>query len=170
MDMGLVRWCLSCVLVGLALAAAPAAATAEIMSHVTAHFGQTLEECREESGLTTDMMAAFAHYWSEDFGKATVPREFGCALICMSHKLSLLQHDVRLHRLNMDDYIRSFPNGDLLSKKMVDMIHECEQQHDTVDDDCERIVNVSLCFRSTAQREGIAPNLAMVEAALEQYT
>ncbi|XP_013162827.1 PREDICTED: general odorant-binding protein 2-like [Papilio xuthus] len=170
MDMGLLHWCLSCALAGLALTAAPAAATAEIMSHVTAHFGQTLEECREESGLTMDMMEAFAHYWSEDFGKATVQREFGCALICMSHKFSLLQDDVRLHHLNMDDYIRSFPNGELLSTKMVSMIHECERQYDSVEDDCDRIVDVSLCFRSAAQREGIAPNLAMVEAALEQYT
>lgn len=45
--MGLLHW-LSCVLVVLALGAAPAAATAEVMSHVTAHFGQMLEDCREE--------------------------------------------------------------------------------------------------------------------------
>ncbi|XP_013136922.1 PREDICTED: general odorant-binding protein 2-like [Papilio polytes] len=140
------------------------------MSHVTAHFGQMLEDCREESGLTVDMMAAFAHYWSDEFPTSSVQREFGCALICMAHKFSLLKDDVRMHRVNMDDYIRSFPDGELLSDKMIDMIHECERQHDAMEDDCDRIMNISLCFRRAALRDGIAPSLAMVEAVLDQYT
>lgn len=60
--------------------------------------------------------------------------------------------------------------GELLSDKMVDMIHECERQHDAMEDDCDRIMNISLCFRRAALRDGIAPSLAMVEAVLDQYT
>lgn len=39
----------SCLLLMIAAAVAPAVkGTAEVMSHVTAHFGKALEECREE--------------------------------------------------------------------------------------------------------------------------
>lgn len=112
---------------------------AEVMSHVTAHFGKSLEECREEvslestlcqqvflnylsqihkllqlyrcfqSGLTVDIMEEFKHFWHEDF--EVVHRELGCAIICMSNKYTLLDDDARLHHDNMEDYVKSFPNG-----------------------------------------------------------
>ncbi|XP_068620661.1 general odorant-binding protein 2-like [Battus philenor] len=147
--------------------AAQVVGTAEVMSHVTAHFGKTLDECREESGLTKDIMTEFSQFWSEEF--EVVHRELGCALICMSNKFSLMQDDARMHHVNMHDYIRSFPDGESLSARMVQMIHGCEQQHDHEPDECTRVVRVAACFKRDARAAGIAPDLAMLEAVLDNY-
>nr|QRF70946.1 general odorant-binding protein [Semiothisa cinerearia] len=144
-----------------------AAGTAEVMSHVAAHFGKALNECREESGLSPNILEEFHHFWSEDF--EVVHRELGCALICMSNKLTLLQDDVRMHHLNMHDYVKSFPKGDVLSAKLVELIHNCEKQYNEIPDDCDRVVKVAACFKDDAKKAGIAPEVAMIEAVLEQY-
>ncbi|KAG6450958.1 general odorant-binding protein 2 [Manduca sexta] len=141
--------------------------TAEVMSHVTAHFGKALEECREESGLPVEVMDEFKHFWREDF--EVVHRELGCAIICMSNKFELLQDDTRIHHVNMHDYIKSFPNGQVLSEKMVQLIHNCEKQYDDIADDCDRVVKVAACFKKDAKKEGIAPEVAMIEAVIEKY-
>ncbi|XP_041984554.1 general odorant-binding protein 2-like [Aricia agestis] len=141
--------------------------TAEVMSHVTAHFGKSLEECREESGLTKDVMEEFQHFWSENF--EVVHRELGCAIICMSNKFSLMHDDARVHHVNMADYIKGFPNGEVLSDRMVQMIHNCEKQFEDIDDECSRVVKTAACFKEDCKKAGIAPEVAMIEAVLEQY-
>nr|Q17075.1 RecName: Full=General odorant-binding protein 2; Short=GOBP 2; AltName: Full=APR-10; AltName: Full=Pheromone-binding protein 10; Flags: Precursor [Antheraea pernyi]CAA65575.1 general odorant binding protein 2 [Antheraea pernyi]prf//1713294A pheromone receptor-like protein [Antheraea pernyi] len=141
--------------------------TAEVMSHVTAHFGKALEECRDESGLSPEILNEFKHFWSEDFD--VVHRELGCAIICMSNKFSLLKDDTRIHHVNMHDYVKSFPNGEVLSAKMVNLIHNCEKQYDDITDECDRVVKVAACFKVDAKKEGIAPEVAMIEAVIEKY-
>nr|ACJ07120.1 general odorant binding protein 2 [Chilo suppressalis] len=141
--------------------------TAEVMSHVTAHFGKALDECREESGLSTEVLEEFKHFWSEDF--EVVHRELGCALICMSNKLSLLHDDTRVHQVNMHDYVKSFPNGEALSEMMVKLIKNCERQYDNIKDDCDRTVKVAACFKADAKKEGVAPEITMIEAVMEKY-
>nr|AZB49389.1 general odorant-binding protein 2 [Heortia vitessoides] len=153
---------------GLVLAAVSSViGTAEVMSHVTAHFGKALEECRDESGLSPEVLEEFKHFWSEDFD--VVHRELGCALICMSNKFSLLQDDTRIHHVNMHDYVKSFPNGEVLSARMVELLHNCEKKFDDVTDDCSRTVKVAACFKVDAKKEGIAPEVAMIEAVMEKY-
>nr|QOV03032.1 odorant binding protein 16 [Apocheima cinerarius] len=144
-----------------------AVGTAEVMSHVTAHFGKALNECRDESGLSSEVLEEFQHFWREDF--EVVHRELGCAIICMSNKFNLLQEDSRMHHVNMHDYVKSFPDGQVLSAKMVELIHACEQQYDTIADDCDRVVKVAACFKRDAKKEGIAPEVTMIEAVMEKY-
>nr|WQS23341.1 odorant-binding protein 27 [Diaphania glauculalis] len=154
--------------IGLVMAAVSSVkSTAEVMSHVTAHFGKALEECREESGLSTEILEEFKHFWNEDF--EVVHRELGCAIICMSNKFSLLQDDTRIDHVNMNDYVKSFPNGEVLSAKMVELLHNCEKQYDSMTDDCDRTVKVAACFKIDAKKEGIAPELTMIEAVMEKY-
>nr|QHI06948.1 odorant-binding protein 2 [Helopeltis theivora]QHI42033.1 odorant-binding protein 4 [Glyphodes caesalis] len=158
----------SWLMLGLVMAAVSSVkSTAEVMSHVTAHFGKALEECREESQLSAEILEEFKHFWSEDF--EVVHRELGCALICMSNKFSLLQEDTRIHHINMHDYVKSFPNGEVLSAKMVELLHNCEKQYDTITDDCERTVKMAACFKKDAKAEGIAPEITMIEAVMERY-
>nr|URZ86310.1 general odorant binding protein 2 [Grapholita funebrana] len=141
--------------------------TAEVMSHVTAHFGKALEQCREESQLSPEVLNEFHNFWREDF--EVVHRELGCAIMCMSKKFSLLQDDARMHHENMHDYVKSFPKGDVLSATMVELIHNCEKQFDDIPDDCDRVVKVAACFKVDAKKAGIAPEVTMIEAVLEQY-
>ncbi|XP_026739044.1 general odorant-binding protein 2 [Trichoplusia ni] len=155
------------LLVVMATVAGSVMGTAEVMSHVTAHFGKALEECRDESGLSPEILEEFQHFWREDF--EVVHRELGCAIICMSNKFSLLQDDSRMHHVNMHDYVKSFPNGHMLSETLVTLIHNCEKQYDSLTDDCDRVVKVAACFKVDAKKEGIAPEVAMIEAVMEKY-
>ncbi|CAH2089072.1 unnamed protein product [Euphydryas editha] len=160
-------WYLIVSVMVLAVIPNPVRSTAEVMSHVTAHFGKSLEECREESGLSPEVLEEFKNFWSEDF--EVVHRELGCAIICMSNKFSLMQDDARMHHDNMHDYVKSFPQGDVLSEKMVQLIHSCEKVHDDIEDDCSRVVKVAACFKESCKKEGIAPEVAMIEAVMEKY-
>nr|AVJ51939.1 odorant binding protein 2 [Depressaria falkovitshi] len=155
------------VILAVVAAAAGVRGDAEVMSHVTAHFGRTLEECREESGLTTDLMEEFKHFWREDFD--VVHRELGCAIICMSGKFELMHDDAKMHHQNMHDYIKSFPKGEILSAKMVEMIHNCEKKFEDITDECDRVVKTAACFKVDAKAAGIAPEMTMIEAVLEKY-
>nr|ALJ93807.1 general odorant-binding protein 2 [Athetis dissimilis] len=156
-----------CILVVVAAVASSVMATQEVMSHVTAHFGKALEECREESGLSAEILEEFQHFWREDF--EVVHRELGCAIICMSNKFSLLKDDSRMHHVNMHDYVKGFPNGEVLSARLVELIHNCEKQYDSLPDDCDRVVKVAACFKVDSKAAGIAPEVAMIEAVMEQY-
>nr|QEI46781.1 general odorant-binding protein 2 [Galleria mellonella]QID58964.1 odorant-binding protein [Galleria mellonella] len=160
-------YCFLFTAIVLASISNPVRGTAEVMSHVSAHFGKTLEECREESGLTAEIMEEFKHFWSDDFD--IVHRELGCAIICMSNKFSLMKDDSRIHHVNMHDYVKSFPNGEVLAAKMVELIHNCEKKYDDIEDDCTRVMKSAACFKQDAKKEGIAPEVAMIEAVVEKY-
>nr|AWT50455.1 odorant-binding protein 2 [Carposina sasakii] len=143
------------------------AVQSESMGHVTAHFGKALAKCREELGLTPEILDEFQNFWREDF--EVVHRELGCALICMSNNFELYNDDVRIHHDNMHDYIKSFPKGEELSPKMVELLHNCEKQFDDIVDDCDRVVKMAACFKRDAKAAGIAPEVAMIEAVMEKY-
>ena len=59
--------------------------------------------------------------------------------------------------------------GELLSEKMVELIHNCEKQFDDIEDECNRVVKTAACFKESAKKDGIAPEVAMIEAVLEKY-
>ncbi|KOB67260.1 General odorant binding protein 2, partial [Operophtera brumata] len=120
-----------------------------------------------QSGLSAEVLEEFQHFWREDF--EVVHRELGCAIICMSNKFSLMQEDSRMHHVNMHDYVKSFPDGQVLSEKMVGLIHNCEKKYDDLEDDCDRVVKVAACFKRDAKRDGIAPEVTMIEAVMEKY-
>ncbi|XP_061721229.1 general odorant-binding protein 1-like [Cydia pomonella] len=147
----------------LSLAAvALAHATVEVMKDVTLGFGEALEHCRESSGLTEEKMEEFFHFWHDDF--KFEHRELGCAIQCMSRHFNLLTDGQRMHHENTDKFIKSFPNGEVLSKTMVTLIHSCEQKFDDMEDHCWRILRIAECFKSGCQERGLAPSMEMMMA------
>ncbi|XP_047996714.1 general odorant-binding protein 1-like isoform X2 [Leguminivora glycinivorella] len=134
----------------------------EVMKDVTLGFGEALQHCRETSGLTEEKMEEFFHFWRDDF--KFEHRELGCAIQCMSRHFNLLTDGERMHHENTDKFIKSFPNGEVLSQKMVTLIHSCEQKFDDMDDHCWRILRIAECFKSSCQELGIAPTMEMMMA------
>ncbi|XP_068620053.1 general odorant-binding protein 1-like [Battus philenor] len=132
------------------------------MKDVTLGFGEALQHCREESQLSEDEMEEFFHFWREDF--KFEQRALGCALLCMSRYFDLLTDSHRMHHENTDRFIKSFPNGELLSQQMVDIIHECELQHDAEPDHCLRVLRIAECFKGACQHRGIAPTMEQLMA------
>nr|WUR05431.1 general odorant binding protein 1 [Zeuzera coffeae] len=150
------------VLAAVALLAARAAASVDVMKDVTLGFGEALQYCREQSELTEEKMEEFFHFWRDDF--KFEHRELGCAIKCMSRHFNLLTDSHRMHHRNTDAFIKSFPNGEMLSKQMVEIIHGCEQKHDTEPDHCWRILRVAECFKGECTERGIAPTMEMLMA------
>nr|AFH02841.1 general odorant binding protein 1 [Grapholita molesta] len=143
-------------------AVAVAQATQEVLKDVTLGFGEALEHCRESTGLTTEKMEEFFHFWSDDFKFEL--REVGCAIQCMSKYFNLLTDGERMHHENTDKFIKSFPNGEVLAKQMVTLIHTCEQQFDDMEDHCWRILRIAGCFKTGCQERGIAPSMELIMA------
>nr|ACN29680.1 general odorant-binding protein 1 [Ectropis obliqua] len=152
----------SSVLAVVAVAAAAVVADVQVMKDVTLGFGQALEVCREESQLSQDVMEEFFHFWREDFKFES--RAVGCALQCMSRHFNLLTDSSRMHHENTHRFIESFPNGSVLAKQMVSLIHGCEQQHEAEPDHCWRILRVAECFKRRCQEAGIAPSMEIIMA------
>ncbi|XP_047536025.1 general odorant-binding protein 1-like [Vanessa atalanta] len=134
----------------------------DVMKDVTLGFGEALQHCREESQLSEDKMDEFFHFWRDDF--KFEDRELGCAIKCMSSHFNLLTDSHRMHHENTDKFIQSFPNGEVLSKLMVELIHKCEQHHDAESDHCWRILRVAECFKISCQAQGIAPTMELLMA------
>nr|AGJ71276.1 general odorant-binding protein 1 [Dendrolimus tabulaeformis] len=133
-----------------------------VMKDVTLGFGQALEKCREESGLTDEKMEEFFHFWHDDF--KFVHRELGCAILCMSRHFNLLTETSRMHHENTDNFIKSFPNGEILAAKMVEIIHTCELRFENEADHCARILRIAECFRDTCKSVDLAPTMEILIA------
>nr|ALJ93806.1 general odorant-binding protein 1 [Athetis dissimilis] len=131
-----------------------------VMKDVTLGFGQALDKCRQESDLTEEKMEEFFHFWRDDF--KFEHRELGCAIQCMSHFFNLLTDSSRMHHGNTEEFILSFPNGEVLARQMVELIHTCEKQFDHEQDHCWRILHVAECFKSACVAHGIAPSMEMM--------
>nr|AII15787.1 general odorant-binding protein 1 [Sitotroga cerealella] len=137
-------------------------ATVDVMKDVTLGFGEALQHCREESQLTEEKMEEFFHFWREDFRFDA--RELGCAIKCMSHHYNLLTDSHRMHHENTHEFVKSFPNGEVLAAEMVSIIHGCEQQHHSEPDHCWRILRVAECFKVTCLRRSLAPTMELLMA------
>ncbi|XP_049877296.1 general odorant-binding protein 1-like [Pectinophora gossypiella] len=150
------------VLAALALLVRSSQATVEVMKDVTLGFGEALQHCREESQLTEEKMEEFFHFWREDF--RFEHRELGCAIKCMSHHFNLLTDSHRMHHDNTHQFIKSFPNGELLAAQMVAIIHDCEKAQESEEDHCWRILRVAECFKHTCTQRGLAPSMEVLMA------
>nr|UDM59724.1 putative general odorant binding protein 1 [Corcyra cephalonica] len=153
----------SAKLVAVLVASLPALwADMVVMKDVTLGFGEALNHCREESGLTSEKMEEFFHFWRDDF--KFEHREVGCAIHCMSRYFNLLTDSSRMHHENTDKFIKSFPNGEILATQMIDIIHTCEKTFDHEEDDCWRILHMAECFKNTCKQKGIAPTMELLLA------
>nr|QIJ45727.1 general odorant binding protein [Glyphodes pyloalis] len=134
----------------------------KIMTDVTLGFGQALEHCRAESGLTEEQMEEFFHVWNADF--KFVDRELGCALHCMSRHFNLINDSNRLHHENTDKFIKSFPNGEKLAELLMNIVRECDHRFAHKEDECMRTLHVGECIRDTCLQRSLAPSMEMLLA------
>nr|AXN76737.1 odorant binding protein GOBP1 [Clostera restitura] len=148
----------------VATLAARVLADKSIMKDVTFGFGQALDKCREESQLTEEKMEEFFHFWSKDF--KFEHRELGCAILCMSRSYNLVTDASRMHHKNTIDFIHSFPNGEVIAQRMVNIIHECEKRFDHEQDDCWRILHIAECFKDECVRTDLAPTMEFMMAEM----
>ncbi|XP_063386110.1 general odorant-binding protein 2-like [Cydia fagiglandana] len=136
------------------------------MSRIAGKFGKTLDGCRDEAKLTSDIMKGWEQVWDQDFDVDR--REIGCAILCMFGKFSLLKDDNNVQQDSLADYLKSFDNDDALAAKSIDIYKVCEKENEHVDDDCSRAVKMFACFRTEAKKAGIAAYVDLIKDVMNE--
>ncbi|KAJ8717551.1 hypothetical protein PYW07_005481 [Mythimna separata] len=133
-------------LVLMAVGVKEIAPSKDAMKYITSGFVKVLEECKHELNMNDQIMADLYHFWKLDY--ALLSRDTGCAIICMSKKLDLMDANGRMHHGNAQEFALKHGAGDDVASKIVTIIHDCEKKFERDDDECLRVLEVAKCFRS----------------------
>ncbi|KAJ8716935.1 hypothetical protein PYW08_005334 [Mythimna loreyi] len=132
----------------------------DAMKYITSGFVKVLEECKHDLNMNDQILADLYHYWKLDY--ALLSRDTGCAIICMSKKLDLLDTNGRMHHGNAQEFAMKHGAGDDVASKIVSIIHECEKKFERDDDECLRVLDVAKCFRSGIHELDWQPNVEVI--------
>lgn len=124
---------------------------------------KALGACRKELNLGDHIMQDFMNFWREEY--ELVNRDLGCAISCIALKLDLLGDDFNMHHGNAQEFAMKHGADEVLAKQLVTMIHACEEANAGVDDDCQRMLEITKCFRTKIHELKWAPS---VEVILEE--
>ncbi|CAH4032468.1 unnamed protein product [Pieris brassicae] len=105
-----------------------------------------IHHCAATLDLANCFRRDLYHFWKEDYG--LLKRDTGCAIMCMSQKLQLVDTSGNLHHGNAQEFAVKHGAEVEVAQKLVNMVHECEKQHQVQEDPCERALEVAKCFRS----------------------
>nr|QAT78216.1 pheromone-binding protein 3B [Plutella xylostella] len=132
----------------------------ETMKDITSGFFKVLNECKHELNLPDHLVGDFYHYWRQEY--ALLDRDLGCAILCMSRKLELIDASGKLHHGNTQEFAEKHGADNSMASKLVEVLHACEKQHEGVTDDCQRALEVAKCFRSSVHELGWAPTIDVI--------
>nr|AZT78912.2 odorant-binding protein [Dioryctria abietella] len=149
----------SFVLVVLVAGVSRTEASQEAMRQITSGFLKTLDQCKQELGLS-DIVSDLYHYWKEEYD--LLSRDTGCAILCMSRKLEMVDGEGRLHHGNAKEFALKHGAADEVAGKLVTLLHECEKQSDSIEDDCMRILEIAKCFRTDVRKLDWAPKVDVI--------
>ncbi|CAB3219685.1 unnamed protein product [Arctia plantaginis] len=133
----------------------------EVMKQMSINFGKPLEACRKEMDIPETVMQDFYNFWKE--GYELKNRDMGCAILCVTAKLELLDSDLNLHRGNAQDFARKHGADDAMAKQLVDIIHNCAATSpEAPDDPCQKTLNTAICFKAEIHKLNWAPSIDLV--------
>ena len=136
------------------------APSSDAMRHIANGFLKVLDQCKHELGLTDQIVVDLYQFWKLQY--ALLNRDTGCAIICMSKKLDLLDGTGRMHHGNTQEFAVSHGATDEVASKVVVVIRDCEKQQEGEQDDCVRVLEVAKCFRTAIHELNWAPNMEVV--------
>ncbi|XP_041984572.1 general odorant-binding protein 1-like [Aricia agestis] len=135
-------------------------ASSDTLKSITAGFFKVLDDCKHELNLGENVLMELYHFWKEDH--ALLSRDIGCAVVCMSKKLNLLDESGKLHHGNAQEFAVKHGADQTMAQKLITVVHECEGQHQGIDDECLRALEVAKCFRSGMRQLNWAPKLDVI--------
>ncbi|XP_075981072.1 general odorant-binding protein 1-like [Anticarsia gemmatalis] len=118
----------------------------DVMRYINSGFVKVLEVCKNELNMSDSVLADLYHFWKLQYN--LLNRDTGCIIICMSKKLDLIDSDGLLHHGNAHDFAVKHGADDTMAASLVKIIHECEKQHESIPDECDRVLEVAKCFRT----------------------
>ncbi|XP_068620685.1 general odorant-binding protein 1-like [Battus philenor] len=153
------KWRLA-ILAVCALCLDSATSSQQIMKQLTAGFTKALQVCRTELNLGDHIMADFMNFWREEY--ELVNRDLGCAISCIAGKLELLTDELTMHHDNAKEFAMKHGADEDMAKQLVTMIHDCEKSNDGVADDCDRVLEITKCFRTKIHELKWAPSMEII--------
>nr|AAP57467.1 Grp1-pheromone binding protein [Agrotis ipsilon] len=133
----------------------------EIIKNLSLQFAKPLEDCKKEMDLSDTVITDFYNFWKE--GYEFTNRQFGCAILCLSSKLELLDQDLKLHHGKAQEFAKKHGADEAMAKQLVDMIHSCSQSTpDVADDPCMKTLNVAKCFVAKIHDLKWAPSMDLI--------
>ncbi|KAI5637918.1 PBP/GOBP family domain-containing protein [Phthorimaea operculella] len=134
--------------------------SSETMKAITSGFMKALDECRHELNLSDHVIRDLYFYWKEDY--TLLERETGCAIVCMSHKLNILDSSGKLHHGNTKEFAMSHGAADDIASQLVASLHECESKLLDIEDTCMRALEVAKCFRTSIDKLNWTPKMDVI--------
>uniref|UniRef100_A0A2A4JYV2 Pheromone binding protein 2 n=1 Tax=Heliothis virescens TaxID=7102 RepID=A0A2A4JYV2_HELVI len=132
-----------------------------VLRSLSSSIGDMVLECREEMDLPDSVTTDFYNFWKE--GYEFTNRHTGCAILCLSSKLELLDQEMKLHHGKAQEFAKKHGADDAMAKQLVDMIHGCSQSTpDATDDPCMKALNVAKCFKAKIHELNWAPSMELV--------
>nr|AOG12882.1 pheromone binding protein [Eogystia hippophaecolus] len=132
----------------------------DVMKNLSSGFGKVLEKCKNELNVGDHIMKDFYNYWREDY--ELVNKDMGCVIMCMATKLDLITDEMKMHHGKAHEFAKSHGADDTMAKQLVAIIHECENTHADIGDDCSRVLEISKCFRSKIHDLKWAPPMEVI--------
>nr|AEX58642.1 pheromone binding protein 2 [Sesamia inferens] len=133
----------------------------EVMKNLTHNFSKPLEDCKKEMDLPDSVFTDFLNFWKE--GYEFTSRHTGCAIVCLSSKLELLDPDLKLHHGKAQEFAQKHGADEAMAKQLVGLIHGCmEAIREPADDPCMRALNVAKCFKAKIHELNWAPSLDLI--------
>nr|6VQ5_A Chain A, Pheromome Binding Protein [Epiphyas postvittana]6VQ5_B Chain B, Pheromome Binding Protein [Epiphyas postvittana] len=132
----------------------------EVMKDLTSGFIKVLEECKKELNLSESIINDLYNYWKEDY--SLLNRDVGCAIVCMSKKLELIDTSGKIHHGNAEDLAKKHGADSEVAAKLVAILHECEKTHDAIEDQCMKALEIAKCFRTNIHELNWAPKMDVV--------
>ncbi|XP_061720737.1 pheromone-binding protein 1-like [Cydia pomonella] len=129
----------------------------QVLTDMSTNFVKALDECKKEEGLPDTITADFIHFWKEDY--ALTSRLTGCAILCLSKKLEIVDPDLELHHGNTKEFAMKHGADEELAMDLVTIIHDCGNSIQPNDDQCVKVLEWAKCFKVEIHKKGMAPSV-----------
>nr|BAF64703.1 pheromone binding protein 2 [Ascotis selenaria cretacea] len=134
----------------------------DVMKTLTINFGKPMEICKKELDLPEAVTKEFLNFWRD--GYEVTNRLTGCAIMCISEKLELLDEGYKLHHGNAKDFAMKHGADAGMAQQLVDIIHGCNESTPDNTDHCLKTVAVAMCFKHKIHELDWAPNADLIIA------
>nr|AXF48748.1 odorant-binding protein PBP1 [Lobesia botrana] len=129
----------------------------EVVKDMSVNFKKALDVCIAEMNLPDTIFIDFINFWKEDY--VITNRDTGCAIMCLSTKLEIVDPDLKLHHGNANDFVTQNGADEALAKELVNIIHVCETNLPQFDDGCLKVLEWAKCFKAEIHKKGMAPSM-----------
>nr|QIJ45731.1 phenomenon binding protein [Glyphodes pyloalis] len=127
-----------------------------LVKDMTKNFLKAYEACQKELSLQESTAKELMYFWKEDYEGTN--REAGCAILCLSKKMDIIDPEGKLHKGKTNDFLKQHGSDDETAAKVMDILHNCEANVAHTDDECLGAMDVAMCFKKEMHSLNWAPD------------